>query len=104
MCTLSPDELGTRLDEFFELFGHHLLRATRPEGRRARLVLRAAGGVEAAARDVLAREQECCAFFTFDVQRVGETLVIDATVPDGAEPALEELTSIARRAAPRAFA
>jgi hypothetical protein len=104
VCTLSPNQMGERLDEFSELFGNHLLSVTRPAAHRTRWVLRAADGVEAATRDLLVREQQCCAFFTFGVERIGDTLVVEATVPAGAELALDGLTSIARRAAPRAFA
>jgi hypothetical protein len=99
VCSLAPNELGDRRAEFDDLFSHHLLSVTQPEATRARLLLRAGEGIEAAVRDLLAREQLCCAFFTFHVERVGDALVVEASVPSGAEAALEELTSIARRAA-----
>jgi hypothetical protein len=95
-CTLSPSETGQRLEEFETLFANHLRELTRPAPRQARFVFQPADEIEAATRDLFAREQECCAFFTFVVERRGAELVVYADVPAGAEASLDELASLAR--------
>jgi hypothetical protein len=64
-------------------------------------VTRAADEIEDAARDLVVREQECCAFFDFVVQRQGVELIVQAEVPVGPETSLDELAAIAHRATPR---
>jgi hypothetical protein len=73
-------------------------------GSEALFVLQHADEIEEAARDLFAREHECCAFFDFDVQRQGAELIVQAEVPVGAQASLDELAAIALRAAPRVLA
>ena len=98
-CTLSPDQTGQRLEEFVELFARHLRELTRPAPHMARFVFGPADEIEASARDLFAREQECCAFFRFEVEREGAALIVRAEVPVGAEASLDGLAMLARRAA-----
>jgi hypothetical protein len=100
-CTLSPDQAGERLAEFRALFAAHLLRLERPAPTRLRLVLAEAAG-EDAVRELLTREQGCCAFFDFAVAGRGGELLADLEVPEGAAPALDGFAGIAWWAAPGA--
>ena len=103
-CTLSPNQTGQRLEEFENLFATHLRELTRTAPRVARFVFQAADEIEDVARDLFAREHECCAFFDFVVQRQGAELIVQAEVPVGAEASLDELAAIAHRTAPRVLA
>lgn len=98
-CTLPTAERPGRLAEFDGLFA-----ALRGLGREApdRLLLRFEDtpSVEAAARDLTAREASCCTFFDFAVQRRDGDLVVDVRVPAGREPVLDGL--VARAEAVRA--
>jgi len=99
-CTLGPDEVGPRLREFHELFASQL-RTVQREPTRLRLVLDADDTVEVATRDLLAREQRCCAFFTFDLARSGATLTVDVRVPPSAARTLDGLAWLAGIAKPQ---
>jgi hypothetical protein len=103
-CTLTPNEAGARLDEFFELFANHLRDLTRPTPGQLQFVFDHAETIEDATRDLLAREHKCCAFFDFAIERQSTALIVRAEVPQGAEASLDELASIARQAAPRVMA
>ncbi len=89
-CTLPTVEQPLRIAEFDDLFatGLHGLERVAP----TRLQLRLAAGVEATARDLTARETNCCSFFTFDYApgAVGE-LLLDVTVPDAYVAVLDAL-------------
>jgi Cd2+/Zn2+-exporting ATPase len=82
-CTLDAAALSEREHEFRELFARALRRVERHDARSARLVLDAA--CEAEARDLFAREQECCSFFDFTLAVVDEALVVDVQVPSESE-------------------
>jgi hypothetical protein len=97
-CSLGVNELGGRLQEFHDLFAAHL-RALERSPARLRLVLDATDGVEAATRDLLAREASCCPFFTFAVGHAAGGLVVDVGVPAEADPTLDGLAWLARTAA-----
>ena len=77
-CTLPTTERPLRVAEFDDLFTF-LVRAERREPKRLDLVLRRI--VEAPARDLARRESECCSFFTFEFEAVGEDLVMRIGVP-----------------------
>jgi hypothetical protein len=62
-CTLPTAERPLRLAEFDELLASALLAQTRPAPTRLRWQLRPSAA--ATARDLAARETECCAFFRF---------------------------------------
>jgi hypothetical protein len=104
VCTLSPNETGQRVEEFEKLFANHLCELTRPTPRVARFVFQPADEIEETARDLFAREHECCGFFDFVVKRQGAELIVRAEVPAGAEASLNGLATLARQAAPRVVA
>ncbi len=79
--TQAPDTEGDRLAEYQDLIAQALLARERTvEGFRFRF--RDDDGIEPWVRDLAAREQACCAFFTFTVTRVGGEVLLDGTVVD----------------------
>jgi hypothetical protein len=92
-CTLGAAVLGNREDEFRALFARALRRLERRDAHGARLVLDA--DVETQARDLFAREKQCCAFFDFAMTSADGALVVDARVPEGADQALDFLLALA---------
>jgi hypothetical protein len=77
-CTLPTSERPLRVAEFDDLFAF-VVRAERREPKRLDLVLRRI--VEAPARDLARRESECCSFFTFEFESIGDDLVMRIGVP-----------------------
>jgi hypothetical protein len=73
-CSLTPGDYAQRLREFRQLFATSL-RETRREPTRLYLTLDPAAARENEVRDLLRREQECCSFFSFSVERNLSTLV-----------------------------
>jgi hypothetical protein len=77
-CTLPTAERPLRVAEFDDLFTF-VVRSERREPQRLDLVLRRI--VEAPARDLARRESECCSFFTFEFESLGDDLVMRIGVP-----------------------
>jgi hypothetical protein len=98
VCTLHPNEMGARLEEWHRLFAAHLDGIQRPAPTRLRLVLAADAGVDRV-RDLAAREMACCAFMAITVTPGGGRLLLDTEVPAEAAPTLDGLAGIAERAA-----
>lgn len=85
-CTLPTAEQPLRLAEFDTLFAT-AVRAVEPDGpTRTRMRLTGRAGLEAAVRDLTARESECCSFFAFTVTPEpvddGEAVTLQIEVPD----------------------
>src|SRR5215208_7382623 len=76
-CTLPTAERPLRTAEFVGLFTF-VVRADRRQPQRLDLTLQPT--VEAAARDLARRESECCSFFTFEFEPVGDDVVIHISV------------------------
>jgi hypothetical protein len=98
VCTLHPNELGGRLEEWHRLLAAHLAGIERPAPTRLRLLLAADAGL-ARTRELAAREMACCAFMTFTVVPALGRLLVDVEVPTEAAPTLDGLAAIAQRAA-----
>jgi len=77
-CTLPTAERPLRVAEFDDLFTL-VVRAERRDPALLDLVL--PGGVEVTARDLARRETECCSFFTFEFESVGDYVVMHIAVP-----------------------
>lgn len=92
-CTLPSAEQPLRVAEFDALFGSALRRVERQAPDRLRLELDAGAGSRA--RDLVARETSCCAFFDFRLTAAGDTLLLDVRVPTARTDVLDGL---ARRA------
>ena len=98
-CTLHPNEYAGRLEDFRQVVFAHLVGMERPEPTRLRLIL--AGDIDPeAVRELLIREQGCCAFMSFTITPSDEHLVADLEVPAEAGPALDGLVALAELAAP----
>lgn len=79
--TQAPDTETDRLAEYQRVFAEALVARERTvEGFRFRF--RDDDGIEPWVRDLAAREQACCAFFTFTVTRAGGEVLLDGTVVD----------------------
>jgi hypothetical protein len=98
VCTLHPDQLGGRLQEWHRLFAGHLAGIQRPAPTRLRLTLAADAGL-GRTRELAAREMACCAFMTFTVTPADGRLLVEIEVAAAAAPTLDGLAGIAERAA-----
>src|SRR5689334_3871588 len=78
-CTLPTAERPLRVAEFDELFGTSLRSRNRISPTRLQLVLDPTA--EQSARDLCARESECCSFFTFTFGADGRGVLLDVEVP-----------------------
>ena len=99
-CALSPGEYARRIGEFRRLFAASLLDYRR-EPNRLHLVLDNGNKQDETIRDLARRERECCPFLAFDLARTGDTVLVEASVPAGAESCLGDLERMAARAAGR---
>lgn len=77
-CTLPTAERPLRVAEFDDLFTAEL-RSRRAQPTRLDVVLPRA--VEAIGRDLARRESECCSFFTFEFESLGDDVVMHIAVP-----------------------
>jgi hypothetical protein len=96
-CTLSPNDYAGRLEEFRQGVFAHLVGTQRPRPDRLRLLLAGDADPEAVA-ELLAREQQCCAFLAFTLSATGGRLVADLEVPAEAAPTLDGLAALAELA------
>ena len=96
-CTLHPNEYAGRLDDFRQGVFAHLVGMERPEPTRLRLLLVGDADPEAV-RELLVREQGCCAFLSFTLTPSDGELVADLEVPAEAGPALDGLVALAELA------
>lgn len=92
-CTLPTAERPLRVAEFDGLFASSVREVVRLEPTRLRLVLDPR--VEATARELTARENECCSFFEFTFHGNGGPLLLDVGVPSSR---VEVLDALAERA------
>jgi hypothetical protein len=93
-CTLHPDEFAGRLDDFRREVFDQLVALERPQPTRLRLILSADASPEAV-RELLVREQACCAFLGFTITSGEGRLVADLEVPAEAGPVLDGLVELA---------
>jgi hypothetical protein len=90
-CALPTAEQPLRVAEFGELLRTSVRSAERVSGTQLRLTLDPVA--EATARDLCARETECCSFFAFTFGRDGDDLLLDVTVPPQHVEVLDALNS-----------
>jgi hypothetical protein len=96
---LPSAERPLRLAEFDQLFATSLRGLQRLAATRLRLILDSDSA--SVARDLTARESECCSFFTFTLTAVADELQIDIEVSAGHA---DVLNALAMRAAAHAGA
>lgn len=97
-CTLPTADQPARLAEFDALFTSSLREVRRDEPGLLRLRLHGGAEVEATARDLTARETECCSFFGFTVSRTGDEVLVDVRVPADKEIVLDGIAAQAETA------
>jgi hypothetical protein len=94
-CTLPTVERPLRVAEFDQLFVDALRGGDRPESTR--LQLRLERSAEARARELTARETDCCSFFAFTFTPAGdEHVAVDVSVPTAHVPVLDALAARAQ--------
>jgi hypothetical protein len=98
-CTLPAVEQPLRVHEFDELFAQALVGVDRLAPTFLRLSLAGGEPVAARARDLTARESECCSFFTFTVSVDGARVEVDVAVPAAQVAVLAALGERAAQAA-----
>jgi hypothetical protein len=94
-CTLPLVDRPLRLAEFDELFA-----GLRGQERLSRTALRwqLRPGAESTARDLTARERQCCSFFSFTIVRDGDVVQLEVQVPP---TQVHVLDALAQRATTR---
>lgn len=97
-CTLPTAEQPLRVNEFAALFTESVQRVDRTSPTLLRLQLAESG--EAAARELAARESECCSFFRFGFFRdeSAGAVWMEIEVPPGRTEVLDGLTAHASAA------
>lgn len=96
-CTLPTVERPIRLAEFDELLTVAVRSAERDSSTHLTLLLHRDEELEAVARDLAAREAECCSFFELTVTANRDDIVLGIGVPPQHAPILDSLQ--ARRGA-----
>src|SRR5262245_7191817 len=79
--TTATDTVAERMADYRRLFDDALIGREKTDGR-IEFRFRADPGVEERVRDLVAREQACCAFVDFTVTRSGEEVLWSASVDD----------------------
>jgi hypothetical protein len=91
-CTLPTAQQPLRVAEFDDLFAGALRSVERLTPTAVRLWL--AASAEATARDLAAREAECCSFFTFTFEPPGDgAMAMTVSVPSGHDTVLDALAA-----------
>lgn len=97
-CTLPTSERPVRVAEFNALFAS-VIAGERVSERRLRLVLPGTDDLADYVRDLVAREAECCSFFTFAVaEEPPGHVVLDVEVQAGYTGVLDAWAGRARLA------
>ena len=97
-CTLPTADQPFRMAEFEDLLATSLVAHHRVNPQWLRLHLSGVADVETYARDLTAREAECCSFFDFDVRRQDGEVLVDVRVPDDKVMVLDGLAAQAQQA------
>jgi MerR family transcriptional regulator, copper efflux regulator len=87
-CTLSPESMGGRLDQWRALLAHVTRRESLDRGVRA--VFGAATPLDELIR-LTAAEQDCCRFFDFAITIDGRGIALEVRAPDAALPIVQSL-------------
>ena len=96
-CSLPTVEQPLRAAKFDDLFRDALEAVELPGPTTAVLRFAPVSGIAARARDLGARETECCSFFAFDVREHADgPVVVTVTVPGTRADVLDALADRAR--------
>ena len=95
VCTLPTEDRPLRRAEFDDLFTTAVTDIRWVGPTRARFGMSGGGALADCVADLAQREQSCCSFFAFEIERDGDRVVLDVQVP----PAYAEvLTALVGRA------
>jgi hypothetical protein len=98
-CMLPTLEQPLRVAEFDDLFATAVRQVESVTAAHLRLRLTGTAGLQAAVRDLAARETECCSFFSFAITPIatddGEALTLDIEVPAQYADVLRSLAAAA---------
>ena len=89
-CSLSPGEMAGRQQEARELARQALVGRERSDGG-VRLEYRYSNEVDAAVRDLVRRERECCPFLELRVEAVADRVTVDISAPPDAQGVLDAI-------------
>jgi hypothetical protein len=92
-------EQPLRVREFDELFAEALVGVDRVGPTRLRMALAGGAAIAERARDLTARESECCSFFSFAITTDGHGVAIDIEVPAAQVAVVDALAARAARVA-----
>jgi len=85
-CTLEPEQMPERMDQWQRLAAHVVTRATTDDGVR----LTFDGAVTAAeVAELAAQEQACCAFFRFAIHIDANGVALEVGAPSDARKLVE---------------
>jgi hypothetical protein len=90
-CTLPSAEQPIRLREFDELLASTVRSTKRDSATHLTFRLRGDDDLEAVARDLTAREAECCSFFDFSIGVEAGEVVLGIGVPEQHASILDSL-------------
>jgi hypothetical protein len=97
-CTLPTADRPLRVAEFDDLFAVAARPAERLDRSRLRIHLPAGAETVSTARELIARETECCSFFSFDVRALPEETELEVRVPEPQTPVLDTMVQRAESA------
>lgn len=92
-CTLPTAEQPLRTAEFDHVFRTALRAVDRPGLTRLVLTLESAPGRADAVHDLIDRESQCCAFFTFSLTAEPGAVRLEVSVPPANVAVLEALAT-----------
>jgi hypothetical protein len=81
VCTLPTEDRPLRRAEFDDLFATAVTDISRFSPTRARFGMSGGDVVADHVADLARREQSCCSFFVFEIERDGDRVVLDVRVP-----------------------
>jgi hypothetical protein len=98
-CTLPSEQQPLRVAEFDDLFRDCVIRVDRPGPTTLQLTLGSSKEIAARVQDLVARETQCCSFFTFDLSPAPHGLHLQVQVPPEQIAVLDAFTARAERLA-----
>lgn len=93
-CTLTTDDRLSRREEWRTCVMTMVVELKRPNDRQLRMRLAPSVEVLAAVVTLAQREKQCCAFFAFDLEILGDALWLVISVPAEAVDVLNEFASL----------
>jgi hypothetical protein len=94
-CSLGPDDVTDRIDEWRRVLATAVTGVRRPDPQRLELRLDPAPEGIATTVDLARREKACCQFFDFRLEIGSEEIDLIVTVPTDASSVLDGFESLA---------